>query len=53
MQSLSEIPCTQFMSYRDDDDMVYGFDMLSIYNLLKKVEEQQPIRTIETLYLRV
>ena len=36
MQSLSEIPCTQFMSYRDDDDMVYGFDMLSIYNLLKK-----------------
>ena len=36
MQSLSKIPYTQFMSYKDVDDMIYGFDILSIYNLLKK-----------------
>ena len=36
MQPLSQLPSTQFMSYRDADDMIYGFDILSIYNLLKK-----------------
>ena len=36
MQPLAQIPCTQFTSYKDDDDMVYGFDILSIFNLLKK-----------------
>lgn len=36
MEPLSQIPYTQFMSYKDVDDMIYGFDILSIYNLLKK-----------------
>ena len=36
MGPLSQIPYTQFMSYKDVDDMIYGFDILSIYNLLKK-----------------
>jgi hypothetical protein len=36
MEPLSKIPYAQFMSYKDVDDMIYGFDILSIYNLLKK-----------------
>jgi hypothetical protein len=36
MQPLSQLASAQFMSYIDEDDMVYGFDILSIYNLLKK-----------------
>jgi hypothetical protein len=36
MEPLSEVPYSQFFSYRDTDDMVYGFDILSLFNLLSK-----------------
>jgi len=36
MESLIEIPNEQFFSFRDDDGFVYGFDLLSLYNLIYK-----------------
>ena len=36
MEPLSEVPYSQFFSYRDTDNMVYGFDILSLFNLLSK-----------------
>ena len=36
MDDMVEIPATQFYSYRDDDNFVYGFDIVSLYNLIKK-----------------
>ena len=35
MDSLSEIPYNQFFSFLDKDNTIYGFDIMSIYNLLK------------------
>lgn len=34
MESLSDIPFEQFFSYKDVDGMIYGFDVISLYNLL-------------------
>lgn len=36
MDDMIEIPATQFYSYRDDDNFVYGFDIVSLHNLIKK-----------------
>lgn len=37
MEDLKEIPYYQFFSYKDNDDgLIYGFDLLSLYNLLYK-----------------
>jgi hypothetical protein len=36
MDSLKEIPYTQFFSYKDSDNMVYGFDLLSLFLLFEK-----------------
>lgn len=36
MEELDEIPAFQFFSYKDDDGFVYGFNLLSFYNLLIK-----------------
>jgi hypothetical protein len=37
MEDLKEIPYYQFFSYKDQDDgLIYGFDLLSLYNLLYK-----------------
>ena len=36
MDDMVEIPATQFYSYKDDDNFVYGFDIVSLYNLIKK-----------------
>lgn len=36
MEPLNNISYVQFFSYKDTDNMVYGFDILSLYNLLKK-----------------
>jgi hypothetical protein len=36
MDDMIEIPVTQFYSYKDDDDFVYGFNIVSLYNLIKK-----------------
>lgn len=36
MDELTAIPYNQFFSFQDDDGMIYGFDMLSIYTLFHK-----------------
>ena len=36
MDDIKEIKLEQFFSYKDDDGFVYGFDLLSLYNLIIK-----------------
>ena len=36
MEDMDEIPVSQFFSYKDEDGFVYGFNLLSFYNLLLK-----------------
>jgi hypothetical protein len=36
MDLISEIPNEQFFSFKDEDGFIYGFDLLSIYNLIYK-----------------
>lgn len=36
MEPLSELSCHQFISYKDSDNFIYGFDILSLYNLIQK-----------------
>jgi len=38
MESLNEMTFTQFISYKDEDGFVYGFDIISLYNLIIKTE---------------
>jgi len=39
MDDLKEIPYNQFFSFQDTDQMIYGFDMLSIYTLFHKGDD--------------
>ena len=34
MDDIKDIPLEQFFSYMDNDNFIYGFDILSIYNLI-------------------
>ncbi len=34
MDDLKELPFKQFFSYKDKDNMIYGFDIMSLYNLI-------------------
>lgn len=36
MENMNEISNLQFFSFKDNDDFIYGFDVLSFYNLLLK-----------------
>ena len=36
MDEVKDIPYEQFYSFKDVDDTIYGFDMMSIYNLFDK-----------------
>ena len=36
MDPISSIDYLQFFSFKDTDDMIYGFDILSLYNLITK-----------------
>ena len=36
MDKISDIPSEQFFSFKDDDGFIYGFDLLSLYNLIYK-----------------
>lgn len=36
MELIKDISENQFFSYQDNDGFIYGFDLLSIYNLMKK-----------------
>jgi hypothetical protein len=38
MDNLKDIPNEQFFSYKDDDNFMYGFDILSLYNLIYKCD---------------
>jgi len=33
---MTELPFSQFFSYRDVDNFIYGFDIISLYNLIAK-----------------
>jgi hypothetical protein len=39
MEQLNEISLDQFISYKDTDNFIYGFDINSIYNLIYKHKE--------------
>ena len=36
VEDLTNIPLVQFFSYKDDDDFIYGFDIISLHNLIYK-----------------
>jgi hypothetical protein len=36
MDEMDEISATQFYSYKDEDDFIYGFNIISLYNLIIK-----------------
>ena len=36
MEELKDLPTHQFFSYKDADGFVYGFDLISLYNLMKR-----------------
>jgi hypothetical protein len=38
MDELTNIPIKQFFSFKDEDGFIYGFDLLSLYNLIYKSE---------------
>ena len=38
MDELTTIEDKQFYSFKDDDGFIYGFDVLSLYNLIKKTD---------------
>jgi len=40
MEPIEEIKSTQFISYKDIDDFIYGFDIVSIYNLILKSDKE-------------
>jgi hypothetical protein len=41
MENLHEIPSLQFFSFKDEDNFIYGFDILSFYNLIFKNKQLQ------------
>ena len=50
MEELTNIPSNQFFSFKDNDGFIYGFDLVSLYNLISKSSSsvknpfnQQPI----------
>lgn len=40
MDELSELPISQFFSFKDVDGFIYGFDLVSFYNLIYKTNGQ-------------
>lgn len=44
MEELKMIPPMRFFSYEDVDGFVYGFDMVSLYNLITKSSITNPLR---------
>lgn len=41
MDKLATLPYTQFFSFRDNDGFIYGFDMMSIHELLKQMNSEK------------
>jgi hypothetical protein len=40
MDELNELPVSQFFSFKDVDGFIYGFDLMSFYNLIYKTNGQ-------------
>jgi hypothetical protein len=40
MEPMNEISFSQFISYKDIDNFIYGFDLISLYNLIHKSEKR-------------
>jgi hypothetical protein len=40
MDNLTDIPYPQFFSYKDNDGFIYGFDIISLHNLINKSENK-------------
>ncbi len=49
LDNLNNIPYNQFISFKDDNDHIYGFDILSLYNLFMKVTKNNKTRTSSEL----
>jgi hypothetical protein len=45
LDNLNNIPYNQFISFKDENDHIYGFDILSLYNLFMKVTKNNKTRT--------
>jgi hypothetical protein len=45
LDNLNNIPYNQFISLKDDNEHIYGFDILSLYNLFMKVTKNNKTRT--------
>ena len=45
LDNLNNIPYNQFISFKDDNEHIYGFDVLSLYNLFMKVTKNNKTRT--------
>jgi hypothetical protein len=43
MDALTDIPYTQFFSYKDSDNMIYGFDIMSLYNLINNTDSDSQV----------
>jgi hypothetical protein len=52
LDNLTNIPYNQFISFKDDNDHIYGFDVLSLYNLFMKVTKNNKTRTPNDLACR-
>jgi hypothetical protein len=48
LDNLNNIPYNQFISFKDENDHLYGFDVLSLYNLFMKVTKNNKTRIPNT-----
>jgi IQ calmodulin-binding motif len=44
MDDLTTIPYQQFFSFEDDDNFIYGFDIVSMYNLIGKNKDKTNLK---------
>ncbi len=44
MEELNDIPYNQFYSYTDTDNHTYGFDIVSLYNLITKTDNNKTVK---------
>ena len=52
MDSLKEIPYYNFFSFKDEDNFIYGFDIVSLYNLILKNQRSLIKEKIQNPYNR-
>jgi hypothetical protein len=41
---LTDIPFSQFFSFSDEDGFIYGFDIISLYNLIVKTDKNKGVK---------